>query len=255
MATVDPVLEPVLTALVQRLRELDIAFCIIGALVPELLLETKPAVRTNDADAVVFVPDVAAFDALKKDLASGEFSETAVPYRLTYREAGFVDILPYSHDLAPDGILRLAPDVVMNLAGFDRILDAAVDVTLDSGLVVPVAPLSLYALLKLCAYADRRAQKDLDSVEHLLRHYGEDDDRRFGLEHAGTLVDYDHGPAYLLGIDGASSLTPDLSTRLRPLLVSLSKGSTGLPVEGKGNDEREPAREDLFFWYRLGLGL
>ena len=255
MATVDPALEPVLTALVHGLRELKIDFCIVGALVPELLLETKPSTRTNDADAVVFVPDVAAFEAVKKGLTPKGFSETAIPHRLTYRSGGLADILPYSHELVPDGTLRLPPDLVMNMAGFDRVVEAAVEVTLDSGLVVPVAPLCLYALLKLVAYTDRKAPKDLDAVEHLLRHYGEDDDRRWGLEHEDKLVDYGYGSSYLLGIDGAEFIGAGLSETLRPLLVLLSNGSTGSPVSENNEDASRPGREDLFFWYRRGLGL
>ena len=119
MATIDPALEPVLSALVRGLRELGVPFCVVGALVPQLLLDTKPTSRTNDADVVVFVPDVAAFDAVKRGLAVSKFSETTISHRLRYAPGGLVDLLPYSHDLAPDGMLRLPPDLILNMAGFD----------------------------------------------------------------------------------------------------------------------------------------
>ena len=254
MATIDPALEPVLSALVRGLRELGVPFCVVGALVPQLLLDTKPTSRTNDADVVVFVPDVAAFDAVKKGLASN-FSETPVPHRLRYAPGGLVDLLPYSHDLAPNGTLRLPPDLVLNMAGFDRVLEAAVEVRLDSGSVVPVTPLSLYALLKLVAYTDRTQQKDIEAVEHVLRFYADDDDRRWGLEHGDTLVDYDYGPAYLLGLDGAPFLDAALRRTLHPLLADLAEGSTVPPRAERDDYDWRPRREDLFHWYRLGLGL
>jgi predicted nucleotidyltransferase len=111
---------------------------------------------------------------------------------------------------------------------------------------VPVAPLPLYALLKLVAYTDRKWTKDLDAVDHVLRHYADDDERRWGLEHEGTLVEYDYGPAYLLGIDGARFLGPGLNETRSPLLASLSARSTGKPTH-EDDLAWQAAREDLFF--------
>jgi len=47
MPTVDAAIEPALTALVNGLRELGVTFCIVGALVAELQLETQLAERTK----------------------------------------------------------------------------------------------------------------------------------------------------------------------------------------------------------------
>jgi len=96
MPDLDPALESVLTALVQGLRALDVPFCVVGALVPELLLETKPASRTNDADVVVIVPDLAAFAEVKHRLAQEpyNFVVTTVPHRLRRRGGGLVDVIP-----------------------------------------------------------------------------------------------------------------------------------------------------------------
>jgi predicted nucleotidyltransferase len=255
MPTVDAAIEPVLTALVNGLRELEVAFCIVGALVAELQLETKLAERTKDADAVVLVKDLAAFEVVKNGLQAKGFSSTKSPQRLSFQKGGLVDLLPYSDELAPTGVLTLPPDRVFNMAGFDCVEAAILEVTLDSGLVVPVAPLPLYAVLKLVAHSDRRFQKDLDAVEHLLRHYAQDDERLFGLEHNEQLVDYDYGPAYLLGVDGAGFVRPNVTKALKPLLDSLCADVTGTPAADGFGDEWEARREELFFWYRRGLGL
>ena len=42
---------------------------------------------------------------------------------------------------------------------------------------------------------------------HCLRHYREDDDARYGLEHEGELVPFEFTSAYLLGLDAASVRT------------------------------------------------
>ena len=126
---------------------------------------------------------------------------------------------------------------------------------LDSGLELPVVPLPLFVLLKLVAYSDRKLTKDLEAVDHVLRHYASDDDRLWGLEYEGALVEYDYGPAYLLGADGKPFLGPELVATLTPLLGSLSEAITqqrGRPIE---DSQWRPGFRNLTLWYRRGLGL
>jgi predicted nucleotidyltransferase len=257
MPSLDPALESVVTALVRGLRALEVPFCVVGALVPELLLETRPESRTNDADVVVIVPDLAAFAEVKQRLAREpyNFMGTTVPHRLRRRGGGLVDVIPYSPELSPDGVLRLEPGIAMNTAGFDRVIGTAIQVRLDSGLELPVVPLPLYVLLKLVAYSDRKMTKDLEGVEHVLRHYASDDDRLWGLEYEGALVEYDYGPAYLLGRDGTEFLGPDLIKTLQPLLASLSDAGARLRGPRIDDGEWRPGFKDLLLWYRRGLGL
>jgi predicted nucleotidyltransferase len=265
MPSLDPHIEALTASLAAGLRALDVPFCVVGALVPELLLETRPESRTNDADVVVLVPDLAAFDALKRELEEKpyEFKPTAVPHRLERRAGGFADVLPYSGGLAPDGRLRLGDDRVMNVAGFDRVIGAAIGVRLDSGLELPVAPLPLYVLLKLVAYSDRKMTKDLEGVEHVLRHYASDDDRLWGLAYEGALVEYDYGPAYLLGIDGREYLGPELIQTLSAVLGVLVVADARVATTERavdyddvgGKEAWKPSFERLLFWYRRGLGL
>jgi len=54
---------------------------------------------------------------------------------LSFHKGGLVDLLPYSDELVPAGILRLSPDRVLNMAGFDQVEAAICEITLDSGLV------------------------------------------------------------------------------------------------------------------------
>jgi predicted nucleotidyltransferase len=104
MMRVDPLVLAALSALVRGLRALEIEFCIIGALVPELLLGIPPRRLTNDADATVVLDSLADFEDLKARLVEFGFDPTRLPYRLTHREGGWVDLLPYSRTLAPPDI-------------------------------------------------------------------------------------------------------------------------------------------------------
>jgi predicted nucleotidyltransferase len=159
MTRIDPLVAVVLADIARGLRALKIDFCVIGALVPELLLGVAPRRLTNDADATVVLHSLADFEQLKEQLAEFGFNPTRVPYRLDHREGGWVDLLPYSKTLAPSGQLDLTRDLSFNMAGFDQVVPNAVQVLVKPGLTVPMAPLPLYVLLKLVAYGDRKEPK------------------------------------------------------------------------------------------------
>jgi predicted nucleotidyltransferase len=261
MRNVDPVLQPVLFALAAGMRALGVQYCLIGALVPELLLDDPPPRRTNDADAVVFVATLDDFERIKRDLAPHGFRATALPYRLAHASGGRLDLLPYSQQLAPDDKLVLAPDLIFTVTGFDRIAGASLQVKLESGDEIPVVPLPLYVLLKLVAFADRPRWKDPAGAVWCLCHYPVDDDRRFGLEHGEELVPYEMTTAYLAGVDARPYLTDELRRVIAPVLATLSEDTSALDsVAGElgwltPEGEYLHPIDDTFRWFRAGLGL
>lgn len=262
MRRIEPALVAVLTDLERGLRELRVPFGIVGALVPELLLDARPARLTNDADIVVVSQSVQEFETLKDHLAPYGFTRTSLPYRMRHSTGGLLDMLPYSESIAPDGRLQLQDDQVLNMAGFRHAITSAVSTAIDGSLSVPVIPLPLYALLKLVAFNDRRAPKDLSGVLHCLEHYLEDGDRRYQVEFEGAGVPYDYGCAYLLGLDSRDFVDADVRTALQSVL----KGFDGpdAPLVGTAgaergvhrlNDEQRTRVFECFRWYRRGLGV
>lgn len=92
----DPGLRETVIALIDGLEHADVRYCLIGALVPELLLKTPPPRRTNDVDAVVEVETLEDFERVKSvlELKPYGFTRTREPFRLE-RGAGRVDVLPF----------------------------------------------------------------------------------------------------------------------------------------------------------------
>jgi predicted nucleotidyltransferase len=218
MTRIDPALIPVVTDLDRGLRELGIPFGIVGALVPELLLDARPQRMTNDADVTVVVETLAEFETVKDRLADFGFNRTRLPHRLQHSSGGLMDILPFSDSVAPGGRLQLAEGPVLNMAGFRYVVPHAVPTRIDGGPTLPLAPLPLYPLLKLVAFSDRREPKDLAGVFHCLRHYLEDDDRRYEAEYDGEGVPYEYTCAYLLGADGQAFLDDPLRAAVAGVL-------------------------------------
>jgi predicted nucleotidyltransferase len=262
MPRLESVLLPVVTDLERGLRALAVPFAVVGALVPELLLEARPTRMTNDADVTVIVGSLADFESLKDRLAEFGFSRTRAPQRMRHHRGGFVDVLPFGHDIAPNGRLELEEGVILNMAGFEHVVPSAVQIAVDGGPTLPLVPLSLYAPLKLVAFNDRQAPKDLAGVFHCLQHYLEDDDRRYGAEHDGVGVPFDYTGAYLLGVDGRSFFDRSLSeivSRVLDRFADHAADVVGLVARERGlmaveDDDRVDIFEH-FRWYRIGTEL
>jgi predicted nucleotidyltransferase len=217
---------------------------------------------TNDADVTVVVQTLADFETLKDRLAEFDFTRTRLPHRMRHRSGGLVDLLPFSEALAPDGRLQLEEGFVLNMAGFGQVVRHAVPTKIEGDLTLPLAPLPLYALLKLVAFSDRKAAKDLGSVLHCLEHYLEDDGRRYGVDHDGAGVPYDYTCAYLLGVDGARFLDAPLRQAVTAVLDRFDEPEAdvvGIATGEKGrlhlDDEERTKTFELFRWYRFGAGL
>ncbi len=261
MPRVDPGLMPVVVDLERGLRELGIPFGIVGALVPELLLDVRPYRMTNDVGVAVVVEDLANFDLLKGRLADYGFTRTRRPHRLNHRDGGWVDILPFNETIARDG-LELEDGFVLNMAGFGHVVPNAVPVAIEGGPTLPLAPLPLHVLLKLVAFSDRGEPKDLAAVLHCLEHYLEDDDRRYGVDHDGEGVPYEYTGAYLVGVEARPFLDDPVSETVEAVLDGFdhpdatvigiaAREARGLIVE----DEHRLESFELFRWYRVGTGL
>lgn len=262
MPRIDASLLPVVVDLERGLRELGIAFGVVGALVPELLLEARPPRMTNDADVMVVVESLGEFEALQERLAEYGFTRTRVPHRLQHTTGGLLDVLPYSAALAPDGRLQFEDGLVFNMAGFSHIVPNAVRANVEGGPTLPLAPLPLYALLKLIAFSDRKAGKDLGGVLHCLAHYLEDDDRRYGLEFDESGVPFEYTCAHLLGLDARPFLDEDTGAAVCAVLDRFTDADAdvvGIAAAERGrlyvDDEQRAEVFELFRWYRLGTGL
>jgi predicted nucleotidyltransferase len=262
MPRIEPGLIPVVTDLERALRELGIPYGVIGALVPELLLDARPSRMTNDADVTVIAESLEDFEALKDRLRAYGFTRTRLPHRMQHREGGLTDILPFSKTIAPNGRLQLEDGFVFNVAGFDHVVPNTISTQVEGGPALPLTPLPLYALLKLVAFSDRKEPKDLAGVLHCLKHYLEDDERRYEVEHEGEGVPFEYTCAYLLGADARQFLDNELGRTVATVLDRFGDPDAdviGVVARENGRlvieDEHRNEIFEFFRWYRLGTRL
>lgn len=123
------------------------------------------------------------FDEIRADLGrQGGFRlDQNVSHRAYYqpdqRLAYPLDLVPFGGVATPDQVVGWPPDmkVLMNVAGYPEVADAAEPVAIADNLVVSVASLPGLALLKLFAWQDREPgnTKDTEDLLTLMRRYTE----------------------------------------------------------------------------------
>jgi predicted nucleotidyltransferase len=184
-------------------EELGAQMGVIGATAYHAWID-DPWLSTNDVDIAVAL-DLLQYEALVQNLRErGWQLDGRLEHRWVTPLGSVVDILPAGKALITEGQIRWPnTDRVMSLVGFRHVFDRATLKELGPGLVLPVIPPHVYALLKIVAYLDRppEREKDLESLASLLVRYEDQSDRRFGGEIIKAGIQYSEAGAYLLGHD------------------------------------------------------
>ena len=164
-----------LSAIAARLR---IPFFLAGAVARDIVLVNlwgqPPGRATADIDFAFAVNDWAEFEQLREALLSTKHFER-VPrkeQRLQYvdSERGFqlpVDFIPFRGVASKTQTISWPPegDFILNVAGFEEALAAALRVELEPGLVILVASLPGLAILKTVAWRDRHLENRKDAAD------------------------------------------------------------------------------------------
>lgn len=161
-----------LSALARIVRPLDAAarrvgvpFFLMGAAARDLHLLWAHGIdtrrETRDADFGVMVPGWETFDALRAELiATGEFIAKPGPaaHQLHHRNGSPLDIVLFGGVERPDRTLAWPPDgkTVFDCFGMREALGDARTVHLPEGVSVLAASVATLAVLKTCAWQDRR---------------------------------------------------------------------------------------------------
>jgi len=164
---------PELVSLAHVVRDLKavaepmgIAFFLMGAMARDLMLLYAHGIdtgrQTKDVDFSVMVSDWDAFSALRRGpMASSAFSERqgAANYRLRHAKTGLpLDMLPFGRIEQADRTISWPPEhsTVFNCLGMAEALEASVSITLPEGVALRVANIPALALLKVCAWQERK---------------------------------------------------------------------------------------------------
>ena len=183
---VDPLTVAASRAIHDAARALDLPYFLAGAMARDILLTHVNGIETDlatvDVDFGVAVADWDEFAQLKsRILENNAFSaDNKIEHRIYYhpeRSAkGYpIDLIPFRGVQNSQHTIAWPPEhkIIMNVIGYEEVLVAVVQVRIDNTLTVPIASLPGFALLKLFAWQDRRAEtpKDARDIALLFRHY------------------------------------------------------------------------------------
>lgn len=192
---------------------------LVGAAARDIWLDEfqVPIVRaTTDSDFAFAVESWEQFRALRESLLKVEgFAATRVEHKVTFRGQR-VDLVPFGGIERSDRTIAWPNDEpVMNAIGLREAARTATEVQLPGEVFVPVASLPAMAVLKICAWADRknRTERDAGDFWSLLTAWiASVDDRIFGpaLDVYESLeFDFDLTAAWLWGSDARGLLATD----------------------------------------------
>lgn len=256
---VDPTTCEVIRAVRRATAELGLHACLIGATARIILLEHVHGLHvgraTNDIDFAFAIENWDQFQAIKKQLTSTNLFEEVkdVAHRLKCKvdssdHSVLVDLVPFG-GIENSGSIAWPPEasILMNVAGFGDVCNAAVFVEIEPGLVIPIASIPGIVILKLFAWADRGAENPKDAMDLLvlLRQYHEagNQDRIYAdatpiLEATG--YDIEQAGAWLLGRDAHALASAETQRQLNELFnepTRMEKLVTAMSKEIQARDD------------------
>lgn len=222
----DPELVAAISQLVRFFDDNRIRFIMIGAVVPQILIDLREenglgfgARRTADVDCSVQVGSWEEYFRIRDTLMTQGFrSVSGEPEHRLYCGNIPVDILPYGEDMLVGSTL-VWPDSGsrMNMSGFDTMFELAKPERIGEGLSVPVVPLPLAVYSKVTAFLDCRRPKHLTDIIYMLAHYEEAtiSNRRYEPALPVALA-YELRGAYLLGMDLRGCISSHVLAEIAP---------------------------------------
>lgn len=221
-----------LAELLEATTALNIQACLIGAQARIIWLQhiygLTTARPTEDTDFAVQIEHWEQFEELGARLANDhQWRKDSKQAQRFYSAAGrMVDLVPCG-PVAEDDVVFWPPERShrMDVRGFELAMSDAVDVTIDEGLSIKIAPLPVLALLKLVSWWDRSHgnQKDAEDLITLLRNFADTDGATLLEAEANFDLydledDHDLRGAHLLGRVVASTAEEDTLELARRIL-------------------------------------
>ena len=240
----------------QRIAEVQgVQFLLVGATVRQLILtghyKIEERRKTYDLDFGVMLPGWDCYERLAHALEiSGGFRQTKHrPHEFRYGTSNWIDIIPFGA-IGRDNAIAWPPEhaSVMNIAGYEDVFRAAVEIDLGQDIRIKSASLPGYVLLKLFAWNDRPSErtKDLQDIWLLLENYylAGEVETRLHTEHPDLLElpaenFRNLAGARILGRDLASLCSPSTYAAFSELLERERKAGNGSRLLGVFEREAE----------------
>lgn len=222
-------------SVVERLK-LEILIVGAGAII--LVFDRRYNIEgrnTTDIDFAVQVNNWSDFQSLSAEMTQVSnpcFQATNIQHKFIHISTGIeVDIVPFGVIGEPNQEIQWSDGNQMSLLGFNEAFSTAESQFIEE-IEFKVISLSALIVLKLIAWSDRKARKDLEDVYFIIEHYSDDDRVLTKLidELSQGLVEYEEAATFLLGCDINNNFTQVTINQLVKILSQiLQKKDTLFP--------------------------
>lgn len=231
----EPRVVEALRVLSRVLAEEQRKFVLIGATVPQIVLDFREASgfgsrETRDVDAVAEAASWEDFARIRERLLREGFRPGRVAHELWFDDEVRIDLIPFGPALVEENKLAWPyGDSVMTASGFAEALDCARPEQITSDFTFPVVTIPGLVLTKVVAYLDRPEERarDLIDILYCFERYeatGQESRRfeRAGTEVEGEPVTFEEAGAFLLGMEVAALAKPASLEIVRHFLAVIS---------------------------------
>jgi predicted nucleotidyltransferase len=188
---------------------------------------------TTDLDFAVQVSDWQDFQAFITAMTDGNnpfFQETPVQHRLIHIVTKIeVDVVPFGAIGEPNQEIEWSDGNQMSILGFDEAFSTAESRTIE-GIEFNFVNLPGFLVLKLIAWSDRKASKDIEDIYFILENYS-DGDRVFEElidELSEGIIEYEEAAAFILGRDIQNLFSQAVISKLQEILTQIIQNQASL---------------------------
>lgn len=270
----DPKAVSALRIVLRVLAQFGRKFVLIGATVPQILLDFRQdpgagSRETRDLDVLVEAHSWEDFARIRERLLEEGFEQARTLHELWLNKEVQIDLIPYGPGLVEqDHMAWPDRDSVMSTFGMEEAFECAREQEIIPDLSLPVVTAPGLVLLKIVAYLDRPDERarDLLDVVYCFEQYESalGRSRRFdycvGVEVDNKAITFEEAGAFLLGIEVAGIAKPKSLQVVRRFLDGLSdeyaKPIGQILAQEKRVFDNEPRRMTLYRLFRVfGAGL
>jgi predicted nucleotidyltransferase len=216
------------------IQQKNLAFLLIGAGARLLIFDLRCGVTgrgTTDWDVAVKFDHWNNYNEFIKGLCAGEaplFRADGSKHRIIHISTKMaIDIVPFGAIEKPETVITWpATENKMNVLGYEEALADAEDCDIN-GSTFKVLTVYSFVALKLFAWEDRKADKDLQDIYHILRYYQDMDGKieeiykDLGEELESNTVEYGYLGAYHVGMKIAQIFPQCTRVRLTEVIQQI----------------------------------
>lgn len=221
----------VIIALKKVVDSLKLPMVIVGAGARLLIFDRRYNISgrtTKDWDIAVKLDSWFDYKNLSDHLTQGQdrcFKTTHTPHKFIHIATGIeVDIIPFGKIGEPDDSIEWPDGNQMNLLGLEEALEnAMIEIIQDLEIRIVNAP--AFLVLKLIAWSDRQADKDINDINFILENYNNDERIYDELidEISEGQFDFQDAAIVLLTRDIRQIFPDEIITRLDEILSQILK--------------------------------